>query len=178
MPRKALVTGITGQDGSYLAEHLLALGYEVHGLVRRVALEDSQRRLGRIAHLLEALVLHPGTLESYGSIFRVFSENSFDECYHLAAQSFVPESFVDGFSTMNANITGTHHVLDLDYRDHVKVDPNLFRPAEVNLLVADPSRARERLKWEPSRSFEELVREMVRSDLESTRRMTVRGGRK
>ena len=46
--KKALITGITGQDGSYLAEHLLGLGYEVHGLIRRVALEEPQRRLGRI----------------------------------------------------------------------------------------------------------------------------------
>jgi GDPmannose 4,6-dehydratase len=323
MARRALITGITGQDGSYLAEHLLSLGYEVHGLVRRVALEEPGRRLGRITHLLDDLVLHPGTLESYGSIFRVFSENAFDECYHLAAQSFVPESFVDGFSTMNVNVTGTHHVLaaaqalqpetrvyfagssemfgrvretpqrestpfhprspygvskaagywlavnyreahgmfccsgilfnhesprrgrefvtrkistgvarialgladelrlgnlearrdwghaadyvraihlmlqtdepddyvigtgrsysvrefcelafgelGLDYRDHVKVDPRLFRPAEVNLLVADPSRARARLGWEPLVPFEELVREMVHADLEAAR---------
>jgi len=321
MARKALITGITGQDGSYLAEHLLSLGYEVHGLVRRVAMEDTGRRLGRIAHLLGDVVLHPGTLESYGSIFRVFSENAFDECYHLAAQSFVPESFVDGFSTMNANITGTQHVLaalqstqpgtrfyfagssemfgrvhempqrestpfhprspygvskaaghwlavnyreaydiyccsgilfnhesprrghefvtrkitsgaarialgladelhlgnleaqrdwghaadyvramhlmlqgerpddfvigtgrshtvrefceiafgelDLDYRDYVRVDPSLFRPAEVNVLLADPSKAREHLQWEPTYSFEELVREMVHSDMKA-----------
>lgn len=108
---KALITGITGQDGSYLAEHLLSLGYEVHGLVRRVALEDPERRFTRISHLLDRIQLHAASLESYPSIFSVISRNDFDECYHLAAQSFVAESFADGFSTMNININGTHYML-------------------------------------------------------------------
>jgi len=109
--KKALITGITGQDGSYLAEHLLGLGYEVHGLVRRVALEDPERRFTRIAHLLDRVQLHAASLESYPSIFHVLSKHNFDECYHLAAQSFVAESFADGFSTMNTNINGTHYML-------------------------------------------------------------------
>lgn len=109
--KSALITGITGQDGSYLAERLLELGYEVHGLVRRVALEDPSRRFTRIEHIADRLVLHPASLESYPSIFHVFSKHQFDECYHLAAQSFVAESFADGFSTMNTNINGTHYVL-------------------------------------------------------------------
>jgi GDPmannose 4,6-dehydratase len=109
--RSALITGITGQAGSYLAEHLIELGYEVHGIVRRVALEDSERRVGRISHLLDKVILHPASLESYPSIFHVVSQYDFDECYHLAAQSFVAESFTDGFSTMNTNINGTHFML-------------------------------------------------------------------
>ena len=109
--KRALITGITGQDGSYLAEHLLAEGYEVHGLVRRVALEDPERRTGRISHLLERVHLHAASLESYPSIFSVVGRLELDECYHLAAQSFVAESFADGFSTMNTNINGTHYVL-------------------------------------------------------------------
>ena len=108
---RALITGITGQDGSYLAEHLLALGYEVHGLVRRVALEDPERRFTRISHLLDRIQLHAASLESYPSLFAVVSHHEFDECYHLAAQSFVAESFADGFSTMNTNINGTHYML-------------------------------------------------------------------
>jgi len=111
LTKKALITGITGQDGSYLAEHLLSLGYEVHGLVRRVALEDPSRRFARIAHLLDRVTLHPASLESYPSLFHVVSRIDFDECYHLAAQSFVAESFADGFSTMNTNINGTHYLL-------------------------------------------------------------------
>ena len=111
MKKKVLITGITGQDGSYLAEHLIDLDYEVHGLVRRVALEDPERRFGRIAHLLDRVTLHPASLESYPSIFHVISQHDFEECYHLAAQSFVAESFTDGFSTMNTNINGTHYML-------------------------------------------------------------------
>jgi GDPmannose 4,6-dehydratase len=320
MGRRALITGITGQDGSYLAEYLLSLGYEVHGLVRRVALEDPERRFSRIYHLLDRITLHPASLESYPSIFHVISRYEFDECYHLAAQSFVAESFADGFSTMNVNINGTHYILaalrelqpkckfyfagssemfgnalevpqrettpfhprspygiskvagfhltrnyreaygmfccsgiafnhegprrgfefvtrkitngvarikaglaseirignleakrdwghaadyvramhlmlqqpepddyviatgeahsvrefcelafaevGLDYREYVKLDERLYRPAEIELLVGDSSKARRVLGWEPTYTFEELVREMVRADLE------------
>ena len=109
--KNALITGITGQDGSYLAEHLLSLGYEVHGLVRRVALEEPERRLGRVNHLLDRITLHPAAIESYPSLFSIIARNEFDECYHLAAQSFVAESFADGFSTMTKNIDGTHYML-------------------------------------------------------------------
>jgi GDPmannose 4,6-dehydratase len=109
--KRALITGITGQDGSYLAEYLLDRGYEVHGLVRRVAFESPETRFGRIAPIIDRVTLHPASLESYPSIFHIFSKHDFDECYHLAAQSFVAESFADGFSTMNTNISGTHFVL-------------------------------------------------------------------
>jgi GDPmannose 4,6-dehydratase len=109
--RKALITGITGQDGSYLAELLLAKGYEVHGVVRRVALEDPSRRLGRIESLLGRLHLHAASLESFPSIYQIFRAVQPEECYHLAAQSFVSYSFDDEFSTLNTNINGTHFVL-------------------------------------------------------------------
>ena len=324
--KRALITGVTGQDGSYLAEHLLALGYEVHGLVRRVAMEDPERRFSRIAHLLDRLRLHAASLESYPSIFGVFSREQFDECYHLAAQSFVAESFEDGFSTMNTNINGTHYVLaalrelqprcrfyfagssemfgkvrevpqrettpfhprspygiskvagfdltrnyreahgmfcvggilfnhegprrgfefvtrkitstaariqaglatelrlgnlearrdwghaadyvramhlmlqqeepddyvvatgethsvaefcerafrlvGLDWREHVVVDERFYRPAEVDLLVGDASKARARLGWEPGHTFDSLVGEMVRADVDEVARAT------
>lgn len=324
MKKTALITGITGQDGSYLAEHLLALGYEVHGIVRRVALEDPERRVGRIRHLRDDVHLHAASLESYPSIFNVISQHDFDECYHLAAQSFVAESFADGFSTMNTNINGTHYMLaalrelrpkcrfyfagssemfgtvrqmpqtehtpfhprspygiskvagfylttnyreaygmfcvngilfnhesprrgfefvtrkitstiaqiklglaselrlgnleakrdwghaadyivamqrmleqeepgdyvvatgevhsvrefcelafgevGLDYRDFVKVDERFYRPAEVDLLIGDASKARRVLDWVPRYSFEQLVKEMVQADLESESR--------
>ena len=318
--KRALITGITGQDGSYLTEHLLGLGYEVHGIIRRVALENPERRLERITDVLDRVVLHPASLESYPSIFHLFARQQFDECYHLAAQSFVAESFADGFSTMNTNINGTHYVLaalrelqpncrfyfagssemfgkvaetpqsertrfhprspygiskvagfdltrnyreaygmfcvsgilfnhesprrgfefvtrkitsnvariklglaselrlgnleakrdwghaadyvramhlmlqqpepadyvvatgethtvrefcerafaevSLDYREHVKVDEQLYRPAEVELLVGDATKARGSLGWSPRYSFDDLVREMVEADLE------------
>jgi GDPmannose 4,6-dehydratase len=109
--KRALITGITGQDGSYLAELLLEHGYEVHGIVRRVAIEDPEHRLWRILHLKDRLHLHAASLESLPSIYRVFQAVKPEECYHLAAQSFVAYSFEDEFSTLNANINGTHHVL-------------------------------------------------------------------
>ena len=329
--KRALITGITGQDGSYLAEHLLGLGYEVHGLVRRVALENPERRFARIGHLLDRVVLHAASLESYPSIFNVVSRHQFDECYHLAAQSFVAESFADGFSTMSANINGTHYVLaalremqpgcrfyfagssemfgkvtevpqsestrfhprspygiskvagfdltrnyreaygmfccsgilfnhesprrgfefvtrkvtstaariklglaselrlgnleakrdwghaqdyvramhlmlqqdepddyvvatgethtvrelcervfaelGLDYAEYVRMDEFFYRPAEVELLVGDASKARARLGWEPSYTFEVLLKEMVRADLEALTSDGAAGGR-
>ncbi|HCC56153.1 MAG TPA: GDP-mannose 4,6-dehydratase [Solibacterales bacterium] len=330
MPRKALITGITGQDGSYLAEHLLALGYEVHGLIRRVALEEPERRLSRIQHLAGRIQLHAASLESYPSIFHVIKRVDFDELYHLAAQSFVAESFADGFSTMNSNINGTHYVLaalrelrpacrfyfagssemfgtvqaspqnestpfhprspygiskvagfhlstnyreahgmfccngilfnhtgprrgfefvtrkitrgaariklgldrelrlgnldarrdwghaadyvramhlmlqqpepadfviatgishsvrqfcqlafgelDLDYREFVKIDPQFYRPAEVDLLVGDASKAHRLLGWQPTCTFAELAREMVAADLETLGKTPILAG--
>jgi GDPmannose 4,6-dehydratase len=109
--KRALITGITGQDGSYLAELLLAKGYEVHGMIRRVAIEDPEHRLWRINPIRERLHLHAASLESLPSIYRVLQTIGPHECYHLAAQSFVANSFEDEFSTLNANINGTHHML-------------------------------------------------------------------
>src|SRR5262245_43959652 len=108
---RALISGITGQDGSYLAEFLLNKGYEVHGIVRRVAIEDPDHRLFRIQHLLGEVKLHAASLESYPSLFRVMGRVRPDEIYHLAAQSFVSYSFEDEFSTMNTNVNGTHYML-------------------------------------------------------------------
>jgi GDPmannose 4,6-dehydratase len=318
--RIALITGITGQDGSYLSELLLEKGYEVHGIVRRVALEDPEHRLGRIYHLGETINLHPASMESYPSIYNVMKKVQPHECYHLAAQSFVSTSFEDEFSTLNININGTHYMLaalndiqpdcrfyfaassemfgkvaevpqkettrfhprsaygiskvagydltrnyreaydlhassgilfnhesprrgfefvtrkitshvakiklgmidevplgnldskrdwghskeyvramwlmlqqevpddyvistgdthsirefaeiafnhvGLNYQDHVKVDPRFFRPAEVDLLVGDATKAKEKLGWSYETEFQDLVKEMVDSDLE------------
>jgi len=109
--KKALITGITGQDGSYLAELLLNKGYEVHGIVRRVAIEDPEHRLWRIRHILDQVIVHAASLESFASIFNVVDKVKPDEIYHLAAQSFVSYSFEDEFSTIGTNVNGTHHVL-------------------------------------------------------------------
>ncbi len=108
---RALITGITGQDGSYLAEYLLSKGYEVHGIVRRVALEDPAHRLVRIRHITDHLHLHAASLDSYASIFNVIEQVRPHECYHLASQSFVSYSFEDAFSTLNTNVNGTLFVL-------------------------------------------------------------------
>jgi GDPmannose 4,6-dehydratase len=109
--KRALITGITGQDGSYLAEYLLSLGYEVHGLVRRAAIEDPAHRMSRIVHIADRLNLHSGSIDNYASIYRVVALVRPDEFYHLAAQSFVAESFEDSFSTLNMNIFGALNAL-------------------------------------------------------------------
>jgi GDPmannose 4,6-dehydratase len=318
--RKALISGITGQDGSYLAELLVEKGYEVHGMVRRVALEDPGHRLRRIGDIRDRITLHAGSLESFPSLYQIVRRVQPDECYHLAAQSFVSYSFDDAFSTLNTNINGTHYMLaaiheaapqcrfyfagssemfglveetpqnertrfhprsaygiskvagfdltrnyreaygihasvgilfnheserrgfefvtrkitagaaaiasgarrevrlgnldarrdwgyapeyveamwrmlqqeraddyvvatgethsvrefaeiafslaGLDYREHVLIDPLLYRPAEVDLLIGDPSKARSVLGWEPRTRFEDLVRRMVEADMQ------------
>jgi len=111
MSKKALITGITGQDGSYLAELLLKKGYEVHGIVRRVAIEDETHRLWRIRNIISDIHLHAGSLESYASIFNIVLKIKPDEVYHLGAQSYVGYSFEDEYSTFNINLNGTHYLL-------------------------------------------------------------------
>ena len=111
MSKIALITGITGQDGSYLAELLLSKGYQVHGIVRRVALEDETHRLWRIRKILNDITLHSGSLESYARIFNIVQKIIPDEIYHLGAQSYVDYSFEDEFSTFSMNINGTHFML-------------------------------------------------------------------
>ena len=106
-----MISGITGQDGSYIAELLLSKGYEVHGIVRRVAIEDPEHRLTRLDAIRSRIHVHAASLESYASIHQVVAQVMPDECYHLAAQSFVSYSFDDEFSTLNANINGTHYLL-------------------------------------------------------------------
>lgn len=108
---KALITGIGGQDGSYLAEFLLTKGYEVHGIEPRVAIEDPAHRCGRIMHLLDNIRLHAASIESYAGIFDIVDKVKPDECYHLAAQSFVSYSFEDEASIFNTNINGTLNIL-------------------------------------------------------------------
>ena len=109
--KKALITGITGQDGSYLAEFLLDKGYEVHGIVRRVALEDPMHRMWRLKEILDRIYLHSASIENYASVFSVVESIKPDECYHLAAQSYVSYSFEDEFSTISTNINGTQYIL-------------------------------------------------------------------
>jgi|TARA_B110000259_G_scaffold179730_1_gene219571 GDPmannose 4,6-dehydratase len=111
MKKTALITGITGQDGSYLAELLISKNYRVHGLVRRVALEDSNHRLWRLRHILNKITLHSASLESYASLVKIIYKIKPTEVYHLGAQSYVDYSFKDEFSTLNTNINGTHYIL-------------------------------------------------------------------
>ena len=111
MTKRALITGITGQDGSYLAELLLKKGYSVTGTIRRISLEHQDVYLSRIKHLTDHINLKFMSLENYGSVFSVIEETRPDELYHLAAQSNVKVSFQDEFTTLNTNINGTQNIL-------------------------------------------------------------------
>ena len=88
MSKTALITGITGQDGSYLAELLLDKGYEVHGIVRR----SSAPNTSRIDHLLDRITLHDGDLSDSSSLIRIIGLVQPDEIYNLAAQACVCDS--------------------------------------------------------------------------------------
>ena len=105
---KALITGITGQDGSYLADLLLAHGYEVHGVVRRASTENFER----ICHLEDRVTLHQADLLDQLSIIDVFREVKPDEVYNLAAQSFVPTSWKQPVLTGEFTAIGVTRVLE------------------------------------------------------------------
>jgi GDPmannose 4,6-dehydratase len=111
MNQTALITGITGQDGSYLAELLLSKGYEVHGVVRRMAFNDYQQRFDRISHILDKIHMHYGSVDDHERIWQIIAEIMPTEVYHLAAQSHVKISFEDEFGTLSTNIRGTHFLL-------------------------------------------------------------------
>lgn len=315
MSKTALITGLTGQDGSYLAELLLAKGYEVHGVVRRASSDNLQR----VRHLLDSIEVHQGDLIDQNSLTRLISDVRPDEVYNLAAQSFVPTSWAEPILTAETTGLGVTRLLEairmvdtnirfyqasssemfgrvqetpqsettplwprspyavakvyghwitinyresydlfacsgilfnhesprrgtefvtrkitrtaaqiklglanelrlgnlkakrdwgfagdyveamwlmlqqetptdyivgtgetyeveqfveaafdhvgLDWHDYVVIDPKFYRPAEVDLLVADPSKAKQELGWEPKVDFKELVAMMVKADL-------------
>mgnify|MGYP006091024325 FL=1 len=113
--KKSLITGITGQDGSYLAEFLLNKGYEVHGIKRRTSLINT----GRIDHLYQDphkkkrnLILHHGDLTDSTSLIRIIQEVQPDEIYNLAAQSHVAVSFEEPEYTANSDALGTLRILE------------------------------------------------------------------
>ena len=115
MPRTALVTGITGQDGAYLAELLLQHGYVVHGIKRRASLFNTHRidHLYQDPHLAQRnLILHYGDLTDATNVIRVVQEVQPDEIYNLAAQSHVAVSFETAEYTANADGLGTLRVLE------------------------------------------------------------------
>ncbi len=105
---RALITGVTGQDGSYLAEFLLAKGYEVIGMVRR----SSTLNFERIAHIQERLNLVSGDLTDGSALIHILRDHRPDEVYNLAAQSFVPTSFGQPVLTGDVTGLGVTRVLD------------------------------------------------------------------
>ncbi len=108
VPKTALITGITGQDGSYLAEHLLGKGYEVHGLVRRI----STPNLTHLHAIIDDVTLHDGDLTDQSSLNNIVREVRPDEIYNLAAQSFVETSFRQPVLTADVSGLGVVRMLE------------------------------------------------------------------
>ena len=149
--KRALITGINGQDGSSLAEFLLSRGYEVHGIVRRSAIEDPEHRMSRIKHILSQIRIHAGSIESFASVFNVLRKVKPDECYHLAAQSFVAYSFEDEFSTLMTNINGTHHVLSAIHQ--LLPSCRLYFAASSEMFGNSPPPQNENTPFHPRSSY-------------------------
>lgn len=108
MSKVALITGITGQDGSYLAEFLLEKGYEVHGIHRRSSISN----MGRIEHILDRIFLHDGDLTDSSSLIRIIGLTQPDEIYNLAAQSHVQVSFDVPEYSGDVDALGTLRILE------------------------------------------------------------------
>ena len=106
--KRALITGITGQDGSYLAEFLIGRGYEVHGTVRRASTSSTER----IEHIADRLTLHPADLLDQASLMSVLTESNPDEVYNLAAMSFVLESWSQPVMTAEFTALGVTRMLE------------------------------------------------------------------
>lgn len=108
--KKALITGINGQDGSYLSEYLLDLGYEVHGILKRNSVAENQT--SRLDQIFQRLTLHYGDLTDIASLYRVINKIQPDEIYNLAAQSHVRISFDQPIYTANSTAVGVLNLLE------------------------------------------------------------------
>lgn len=108
--KKALITGVNGQDGSYLAELLLRKGYEVYGVVRRSSIENPSK-MRNIEHIRDRITLLTCSLENSLSVYKMFMQVKPDECYHLAASSFVSYSMEDDLTIMANNYNTTQNIL-------------------------------------------------------------------
>jgi GDPmannose 4,6-dehydratase len=123
MTKRALITGITGQDGSYLAELLLDKGYEVFGLIRRTATPSTER----IDHILDRLTLVTGEMTDQVSLIDAVQASQADEVYNLAAQSFVADSWIVPISTGDVDGLGVARILEAVRR--VKPDARFYQAA-------------------------------------------------
>ncbi len=125
--KRALITGITGQDGSYLAEFLLAQGYEVHGVVRRSSTEGGER----ISHILDRVHLHQADLLDQSSLASAISESEPTEIYNLAAQSFVPTSWKQ--PVLTAEFTGIAVTRLFEAMRSVKSDARIYQASSSEM---------------------------------------------
>ena len=108
MKKKALILGVTGQDGSYLAELLIKKKYEVHAILRK---NKNKKRFDRIKNIKSKIKFHSGSLDKYKKISNLIKKIKPREIYHLAAQSYINYKFDDEFFLLNPNINGTHYIL-------------------------------------------------------------------
>jgi GDPmannose 4,6-dehydratase len=108
--KRALITGITGQDGSYLTEYLLGLGYEVHGIVRRQSVAENQS--SRLQHINDNIVRHYGDLTDSSNLTRIIQQVQPDEVYNLGAQSHVAVSFEAPEYTADVDAMGALRLLE------------------------------------------------------------------
>jgi GDPmannose 4,6-dehydratase len=143
MQRRALITGITGQDGSYLAEFLLAKGYEVHGIIRRASTFNT----GRIDHEFERLHLHHGDVCDGGAMARIVREVQPDEVYNLAAQSHVRVSFDQPTYTADATGLGCLRMLEA-IRDHAP-QARFYQASSSELFGNSPAPQSEDTPFQP-----------------------------
>jgi GDPmannose 4,6-dehydratase len=120
MKKRALITGISGQDGSYLSEYLLSLGYEVHGTVRRHSVAENQN--ARIEHIQDQVITHYADLLDYTSLLKVIMDVDPHEIYNLAAMSHVAVSFNIPVFTIQTNAVGTLNILEIirQFKPNVK----------------------------------------------------------
>jgi len=142
---KVLITGITGQDGSYLAEHLLELGYEVHGLMRR----SSSFNTGRIDHIFNEIYLHYGDMTDSLSITNLINKIEPDQIYNLAAQSHVQVSFETPHYTAMADAIGPLNILEA-VRQHPKKDNiKIYQASTSEMFGSAESPQNEETPFEP-----------------------------
>ena len=138
--KKALLTGITGQDGSYLAELLLSKNYEVHGIIRRCSNFNTQR----IDHIYKDLHLHYGDVTDFGCLFQVISEIQPDEIYNLAAQSHVRVSFDSPIYTSEVDAIGVLNLLEIVKRFKCK----MYQASTSEMFGNEPSPQSESTKFD------------------------------
>jgi GDPmannose 4,6-dehydratase len=126
--KRALITGISGQDGSYLAEHLLELGYEVHGLIRRV----SQPNFTNLAGIINQVTLHTGDMTDGPSLFRIVRDVAPDEIYNLAAMSQVRDSYDHPEVTQDINANGLLRLMEACRT--LGLDPKIYQACSSEMF--------------------------------------------
>jgi len=128
--KKAIITGINGQDGSYLAEFVLDKGYEVHGILKRNSVSENQT--SRIEHIKKKLILHYGDLTDYSSLHHIIEKVSPDEIYNLAAQSHVRISFEIPIYTAHTTGIGTLNLLEAVRNS--SVNPKIYQASSSEMF--------------------------------------------